>query len=346
MSRSTLYTAFCLALTGCVAGGSRNTPIPSEFVAVREVEIGGDEQRPLLTVARPAIIGNQLYLSDFTGHRIHVVDLARGEIVRTIGTGGEGPGEFNLPYGVVLAFPTGGSPQYVVNDKGNSRLQIFDSEWTLIDTVPVTSQADRFVYFEGEQSAGRGIRLYGFAPCGSRECLVQDIGLDGRVLRSFVEIPTSTPMYTWEVGTLESEMTFAANSMEAEVHFYDDDGRLAHSIDTETTRTAFPQYDGVSDPENPFELIRWLRSNAYTSIRRIVDYKGNILVQHERKNYPPDSAKFFVDVYSPSGELLTVGLQTDGLVIDVAGETIRQIQTVNEGFGSVRYFESVIQQQP
>jgi DNA-binding beta-propeller fold protein YncE len=64
---------------------------------------------------------------------IHKYD-ANGAYVRSFGGGGNAPGQFNTPHGLMVD-TRGATPQVIIADRENGRLQIFDLDGELIDRV-------------------------------------------------------------------------------------------------------------------------------------------------------------------------------------------------------------------
>lgn len=86
----------------------------------RPTAVALDRRRQLLYVADGSQVKSQ-------NHRVEVFSL-RGEHLRTIGTRGPGPGQFNFPTGLTVA-PDG---RLFVVDMLNFRVQIFDAEGGLL----------------------------------------------------------------------------------------------------------------------------------------------------------------------------------------------------------------------
>src|SRR4030095_14589048 len=55
-----------------------------------------------LKPASVAVYQNTLYVSDFKGQRIEVYDRRSGQLLRTIGSAGQGPGQFIRPLGMTV----------------------------------------------------------------------------------------------------------------------------------------------------------------------------------------------------------------------------------------------------
>ncbi|MBI5449748.1 MAG: SMP-30/gluconolactonase/LRE family protein [Gammaproteobacteria bacterium] len=93
--------------------------------------LGGKEQlqRPSDVALSPD--GNEVYVVDTGGidstrHNIQVFDAASGQLLRTLGRRGSGPGEFNLP--LQIAVSADGLLHIV--DSGNFRVQVIDDHGT------------------------------------------------------------------------------------------------------------------------------------------------------------------------------------------------------------------------
>src|SRR6185436_2245903 len=57
---------------------------------------------------------------------------ANGKLLKSWGTAGKGPGEFNLPHAIVVD----SRGRVLVGDRENNRIQIFDSEGKLLEVWP------------------------------------------------------------------------------------------------------------------------------------------------------------------------------------------------------------------
>ena len=71
-----------------------------------------------------------LYVADTTGHRVRVLSLDDGRLVRTIGERGAAPGKFNYPEGVAV----GKDGKVYVVDSMNFRYQVFDPDGNFLET--------------------------------------------------------------------------------------------------------------------------------------------------------------------------------------------------------------------
>lgn len=72
----------------------------------------------------------EFYVSDGYGNTRVLKFSAEGKLIKTWGTPGKGAGQFNLPHAIVVD-ATG---RVLVGDRENNRIQVFDSEGTLLET--------------------------------------------------------------------------------------------------------------------------------------------------------------------------------------------------------------------
>lgn len=73
-----------------------------------------------------AVAGGRVWITNPRAHRVEVLDLGSGEPVLTVGSRGEGPGEFGLPLGICA-----NRDEVFVADMLNARVQVFghDGAW-------------------------------------------------------------------------------------------------------------------------------------------------------------------------------------------------------------------------
>ncbi len=76
---------------------------------------------------------NKFYLVDNQSHKIWVTD-QKGQLLRTIGRKGQGPGDLNGPVSIALKGDT-----LLVLEKENSRISLFNNSGTFISQFPVMS---------------------------------------------------------------------------------------------------------------------------------------------------------------------------------------------------------------
>ena len=100
-------------------------------------DITGGGGSPLSLPSDVAVDQLHIYIVDGGNHRVVVFD-HEGEYQYTIGSEGEGPGQFNGPVGI----DAGADGRIYVADLGNYRIQIFDVEGTFLSSFQVKSEGE------------------------------------------------------------------------------------------------------------------------------------------------------------------------------------------------------------
>jgi DNA-binding beta-propeller fold protein YncE len=89
---------------------------------------GGRDQMQPVDVA---IIGDKLYVTNVERNQIHILDKQTGEILKTFGSGGEGPGKLHHPTNLSVG-PDG---TLFVSDTTNFRIQEFTQDGTFVGQI-------------------------------------------------------------------------------------------------------------------------------------------------------------------------------------------------------------------
>lgn len=85
-----------------------------------------------LTWPRGLVVGgDEIVVADSSNHRVQVFDL-EGNFSREFGSYGSGPSEFDCLAGVALRHSSSGQTNYVVSDRYNHRVQVFDTLGKLV----------------------------------------------------------------------------------------------------------------------------------------------------------------------------------------------------------------------
>jgi DNA-binding beta-propeller fold protein YncE len=98
-------------------------------------DITGGAAGPLSLPSDVAVDKSHIYIVDGGNHRV-VVFNHDGEYQYTIGSEGEGPGQFSGPVGI----DAGADGRIYIADLGNYRIQIFDIEGTFLSSFQVKSE--------------------------------------------------------------------------------------------------------------------------------------------------------------------------------------------------------------
>ncbi|MFQ5805567.1 MAG: hypothetical protein ACE5I3_03845 [Phycisphaerae bacterium] len=109
----------------CHGGGVVRTDASGNVLVRYTLEAGAFKPADVLAV------GDEVWVTNLTAHRIEVFDAASGEHVRALGERGTGPGHFGLPRGLART-PDG---QVCVVDMLNNRVQVLDTLGNWLDNV-------------------------------------------------------------------------------------------------------------------------------------------------------------------------------------------------------------------
>jgi hypothetical protein len=155
LRRAALLTI--IAVVVACAGVVEHVEGPPAFTVEPDLRYGGaDTGAASFSEVRAIAVDTRgyLYALDAREATIRVFD-PLGNVVRSIGRRGQGPGEFNAPTG--LAF--GPEGQLFVYDPQVRRVTVFDTTGALIDTHIIPMSAWGFFWDGGIDSAGRLVDL-------------------------------------------------------------------------------------------------------------------------------------------------------------------------------------------
>jgi sugar lactone lactonase YvrE len=124
---------------------------------------------PTKAVASPA---GDIYVSDGYGQsRVHRFS-ADGELLRSWGSQGTGPGQFTTPHAICID----NRGRVLVADRGNNRIQVFDAEGAFLDEWAMPAPNDVYIDNQDNVYASDGV----FNLEGER--LAQVEGMMGHIL--------------------------------------------------------------------------------------------------------------------------------------------------------------------
>lgn len=192
-----------LALSACSASEADQALVRGEnvgfdilFEVTKSTIIAGSPSAPVLA-ATPQLVtidGERVYLSDFLGHRVFVYN-REGELYHVLGRRGSDAGEFQMPYGVAVDR----EGNIYVNDRGNSRVQVFDSAFSLRYIVATSGQQEQL--FVTETEGHMELLLQGVDRCLAGDtCLFQRFDLHGQYLGGFGSVGTEFLLHTWHAA--------------------------------------------------------------------------------------------------------------------------------------------------
>ena len=83
------------------------------------------------------LVGDRLYVSDDSLHRVQYFSATTGEFIGKFGSSGNGEGQFSNPYGMA----TDGKGKILVADFSNNRVQVFEEDGTFVQAIPCKGNA-------------------------------------------------------------------------------------------------------------------------------------------------------------------------------------------------------------
>jgi len=315
-------TVFCLlATTLCALPG--DTVQGFQITDQDAFSIEGNPQTPLFYINRPFFREETIYLPSIFGNQVIIWDRQSAEL-RAVGRKGRGPGEFNLPYGVLAD----GSGQFYVNDRSNMRIQVFDSRFDFVRSVPLTGQCESF--FVRDKAQGTFVQMVGTYPCRSGTCLIQTLDLASGTKRSFAPMESEPAVFSWVAAqNAANGHIVLANILEPRARVYDEAGALVRDLSLRS-----PDWVDVDVPRGDSEsrqraIMATLRTGTYTSIERLLIDGEHILVQLKRwRSGKPEHYR--LQVFDQKGGLLMHGFESDDVLGDFRDQNTFWFYRVDE----------------
>lgn len=132
---SALHHAIRATLMACVATSALAAQQPARWRLVEEWRVGGevDGAHSFGDVRGMGLLPDgRIVVLDARDQQVHFLD-AKGQLVRTVGRKGAGPGEFQRANGLVVS----ARGDVIVNDPSNNRLTVLAANGDLVRTVPI-----------------------------------------------------------------------------------------------------------------------------------------------------------------------------------------------------------------
>lgn len=261
-----------------------------------------------------------------------------GSPIKEIGRTGKGPLEFNLPYDAVRSR----SGDLYVLDRKNERIQILTENGEQKDIINGITQAHEIELRGGEEPT-----LLVLAPtgCGEEPCLVTEYGEFGSVKDRYAILNNDQMhLYSW-VMAQDGNKVHVSNILNYIIRVYEN-GK--HVEDIKLDSPSLIDIELEQDPGSREALqaqLDKLRSEVHTRIRSIDVYGGHIFVCNEIRNAEHD--RFFVDIYTTSGELVYHGVEVPGIMLNIDnGEIYFRSQIFLEDYMNLKIYSFGINSTP
>ena len=234
-----------------------STAQPTSFDAIFRVEevtvLEGDEEFPLYAPANPYLTDDRIYVPDLQQNRIALFDHA-GRRIAVVGRPGQGPGEFQMPYGM----RPGQDGHIYVYERGNLRIQVFDAELNPIGILATPVQGDQM--FPIAHDGAQHIIVTGLSTCGPARCLARVYDANGQRIRELAPLSGNPVMKTWQAA-VRAEDLFIANIYEGVVRQYDLAGGLKSTFSLSSPSALYFRKEADS-PQTRSEFREQLQATA------------------------------------------------------------------------------------
>lgn len=306
------FTVFAITVktTFGKAGGSNRASFNDLFRTNETISIKGDSLTPINRII-PFVSRKRIFVCDITNSKILVFD-KKGNLITKIGNKGQGPSEFRIPHGVAIDKHN----QLYVNDRGNSRIQIFSPTYELINTIYIPGQNESI--FLKKNSENR-IVIIGIRNCPEHKvCLIGEHSLNGTYLKGYDKVNRNQKyiMSSWIAAQDEEGNIFIINRLDNDLTIYDKFGEKLRNIQLNSPSIISLNKKYQNEPETRTELgklLRALRTEIYTEFYTIIARKGLIYVslRVNKKN------TYLLDIYDYDGKVVYYGINSFRLINNV-----------------------------
>ncbi len=254
-------------------------------------------KKPLAFIRHPKT-GN-FFLSDALGHSIVEIN-QQGQLQRSIGEKGIGPGQLLFPHGLALVTSAQGGREHVwVADSGNSRISIFSPQGTWLQHIGRRGQLlGQFIYPSSIVHARHNSNLFVIDKQASR---ITRFDASGAVLDSFGQNFLQTPLAMKELSRPNSFLILDSRNL----YFYDKTSDTPQAIPIRLVRPEFTYQENVrvasqasklSSPSSSSKSIRILSAGPilpYTGFD--IDKSGNLYLANNKDGR--------IEVFKPKQEV-------------------------------------------
>ena len=303
------------------------------FTALDTVSIKDFRGDPLYGSYNTRVTSEEIIIPETKQNKILIYD-RYGSPIKEVGRTGQGPLEFNSPYDAVRSR----SGDLYVLDRKNERIQILTEGGRQKDVINGMTQAHEIELTGGEEPT-----LLVLAPtgCGEEPCLITEYDEFGSVKDRYATLRNDRiHLYSW-VMAQDGNKVYVSNILNYILRVYEN-GKYVRDIELDSP--SFIDIELEQDPGSREALqaqLDKLRSEIHTRIRSIDVYDDYIFVCNEIRNAEHD--RFFVDIYTTSGELTYHGVEVPGIMLNIDnGEIYFRSQTFLEDYMNLKIYSSRI----
>lgn len=308
--RSWIFVVVVL-LVGNVVSQAQPTAFEEVFAIEEPIALRGDATFPLYAPGNSYVTRDRIYVPDLQQNQVALFDHA-GRRIAAVGRPGQGPGEFQMPYGM----RPGAASQIYVYERGNLRIQVFDDELNPRGILATPVQGDQI--FPAAYDGTQHVIVTGLSACGMARCLVRVYDANGQRIRELAPLEGDPVMKTWQAAIHDGDI-FIVNIYEGIVRQYDLAGGLTSTLPLSSPSALYYREEAEA-PQTRSEFSEQLQATTQqplSVIRGLFVHDGRLFVQMENRNRPDAEAKYFLDVYDVNGTLQMHGIVTPGLLRSV-----------------------------
>ncbi len=298
-----------------------------------EITLRGTADHRLLSAALPWLDPRRVYFADRLSSKLLVFD-HKGQLIRTVGTRGTAPGEYEMPYSV-QSDETG---WVYVNDRGNGRVQVLDQGLQVLRVIAAPGQNEQLIVTRDADAPS--IVMLGNSSCPESDatadaCLVRQFDHSGRMVRAFATEPTHPVMHSSQAAMGPDRSVYLANVLGDAVHVYGENGKRRRIIRLDSpSMRAFAASTAPDMPADFGTILQRLRDESHTRIRSLVVAEKMLFVQFQRVKPAAGESQFVLDVYSLDGALRLYGIATPG-ILTASGEGPYFVAHRSDGDGAI-----------
>ena len=293
----------CLA---CSTTTYHNTSLKKSFDEIFSINeavlIQGTQDTPFFFATGPYIKDETIFFTDLFGHQVLRYNL-QDKILKSFGGKGEGPGEYQLPYGIAIDM----DGDLFVNDRSNSRVQKISNNGDHLKSIALQGQIEAVYLWEDESK--KYLRVVGVNPCEKGTCLVRQIELTGDQDAVYAPLKGKIYNYSWKSAQSATGELFIANILSSEVAVYSSKGQLLREFKLRSPSWSLFQTKGLSS--NYIRGIqKKLKSESYTMIESMHVSGNYLFVALKRVNMRMESP-YVLDIYDiENGKAVCYGAES------------------------------------
>jgi hypothetical protein len=275
-----------------------------------------------------------IYVLDWGDYCIKVFNY-HGELLRSIGREGQGPGEFQIPF----YFSIDPKGNIYLMDGGNSRVIIMDDEGNQVSGFRlqggrfsgIETDNKNYLYFAREfREETRMMSIHRFRTNGEEILnFCKFIIVHPRVIEKTGPYSTTTKILPTKVWNITHDgKLYVGSDDKYQISVYDSEGKLTFKFGREYRSNPY---------DNSFDSSESFRYMSVYARRRLFDEGGNFWIELFNENEEKD---FVYDVFSPDGIYLKQ-VYLKCRIYQFNNGSIFSIVDTDEGFKLVKRFHVV-----